>query len=552
MARTPLVAAAAVLLLAGCQHPHIEQSLTGAKLFDGFDGYHRPIDTSSEKAQRWFDQGLQLAYGFNHAEAIRSFREAAALDPDSPMPWWGIAYSMGMNINDPVMTEERWRAAWQAAREAQRRAGSASAVETALVEAVVARYTWPPPAEQRTLDEAYAAAMERAWKAHPGDPDVGALYAESLMDLQPWDYWTNEGAPKGRIEEVVEVLETVQAAHPGHPGAAHFYIHAVEAAYPEKAEAAADRLADLVPGAGHIVHMPSHIYVRVGRYADAADINTRAVATDRAYFKTAPEPDLYWIYFAHNLHFLAYASMMEARYDSAIRAARELERDIPPHVVEKYGSLIEGIMATTFHVQVRFGRWEDILAEPPRSDARLVTQAVRHYARGIAYAVTGRIEEARSEVAAFESAAAAIPGDWWVFNNKVDTVLPIARAMLQGEVAFREGLHDSAFASLRRAVAAEDALVYDEPPAWMLPVRHSLGALLMSAGHFEEAERVYREDLERNAGNGWSILGLREALAAQGRTVEAMEVGSLLAGAWRRSDVTVTSSCFCAPGPLAK
>jgi tetratricopeptide (TPR) repeat protein len=538
-----------IALISGCRTAdRADATSSGARLYKGLDRYHWPMRTSSSEAQRWFDQGVQLLYGFNHDEAIRSFHAAASHDPNSPMPWWGIAYAWGMNINRPMMTDDRWRAAWEAARNAEERLDGAPTLEAALVRAISARYAWPPPAEQRTLDEAYAAAMESVWKRFPRNPDIAALYAESLMDLQPWDYWTADGEPKGRIDDIVSVLESALARHPDHPGLCHLYIHAMEAARPEKAVAAADRLADRVPGSGHLVHMPSHIYVRTGRYADAADANVRAIAADRAYFRLAPEPDYYWGYYAHNLHFLAFSSMMESRYEEAMRAARDLEREIPEWYLRQYGGFIEGVMPTIYHVMIRFGRWEDILAEPQRPEYRLVSRAVHHYARGIALSALGRTAEARAEVDRFEEAVAEVPEDWWVFNNRVHQVLPIARAMLEGELAFREGRHDEAFAALRRGVAAEDALVYDEPPAWMLPVRHALGALLMSAGRYEEAETVYREDLRRNAENGWSLLGLREALAAQRRSGEAPALQSRLAAAWKRADVAPTSSCFCEPG----
>ncbi|MAE65212.1 MAG: hypothetical protein CMJ18_13155 [Phycisphaeraceae bacterium] len=536
-----------ILCLGACRSVPSDGS-GAARLYDGIDRYHRPITTDSPAAQQWFDQGVQLLYGFNHDEAIRSFQRAADLDPGSPMPWWGIAYAHGININDPKMTEARWRDAYAAAVKAIERVSAGSAVEADLVRAIAERYSWPPPAEQRTLDLAYADAMKAVHERHPDDPDVAVLYAESLMDLQPWDYWTNEGAPRGRAAEIVAVLASVLAAHPDHPGAAHFYIHAVEASSdPDRAIVAADSLRNRIPGAGHLVHMPSHIYVRVGRYADAADANVLAVAADRRYLKTAPPAKAYWIYYAHNLHFLAYASMMEGRYHEAIRAARALESDLPEPIVRDFAGLIEGILGTTFHVMVRFGRWEEILAEPQRAEHRLVSRAVRSYARGLAFSALGRIEEARSEIAAFESAAAEIPGDWWVFNNKVDTVLPIARAMLEGELAFREGRLEVAFAALRSAVEMEDALIYDEPPAWMLPVRHALGALLMSAGHHAEAEEVYREDLRRNRDNGWALLGLRQALTAQGTADREVFLDAKLKFAFARADVRPSSSCLCEP-----
>lgn len=520
----------------------------GSSLYDGLDGNHFPINTQSRDAQRWFDQGVQLMYGFNHDEAIRSFEVAAELDPASPMPWWGISYSHGIHVNNFVMTEPQWKNGHAAAQEAKKRMNNGSDMEQMLVQAVLARYTWPAPAEQRPYDQAYADAMERVYKKYPGNADIATLYAESLMDLQPWDYWTDDSRPKGRTTEIVSVLERGLKAYPSHPGLTHLYIHAVEASDdPDRAIDAANRLATQVPGAGHLVHMPSHIYIRTGLYPESTDTNVRAVAADRRYFKDSPQPTFYWLYHAHNIHFLAYSGMMEGRYETAIRAARELERDIPEEFLKQFGFVIEGVMPTTFHVQIRFGKWEDILKEPARPDYRLVSHAVRHYARAIAYSALNQPENARKEVALFEKAAANVPADWFVLNNKVDTILPIARHMLEGEIAFREGRHESAFAAFRKGVELEDALIYDEPPGWMLPVRHALGAFLMSAGQYEEAEEVYREDLRRNRNNGWGLLGLQQALLAQGETTEANVYGKQLASAWKRADVNATSSCLCEP-----
>jgi tetratricopeptide (TPR) repeat protein len=456
---------------------------------------------------------------------------------------------LGININDPEMTEERWQAAHEAAQRAVTLLDDETELERALIEAVVQRYTWPAPAEQRPYDEAYAEAMKRVYERFKTDPDVGVLYAESLMDLQPWDYWTVEFAPKGRTLEFVAAIEQVLARKPDHPGAAHFYIHAMEAGpAPEKAVPYADRLLTRAPGAGHLVHMPSHIYVRVGRYGDAADANVRAVKADQVYFDSAPEQGMYLVYYAHNQHFLAYASMMEARYEPAIKAAREMERDMPDQVLREFGWLIEGIMPTNYHVLIRFGKWEEILREPLPAEHRLVTRAVHYYARGIALSVLDRTDEARAEIAKFEAAVAEVPEDWWVFNNKMHDVLPIAMAMLEGELAFREGRLDAAWSALRRGIAAEDQLVYDEPPGWMLPVRHSMGALLMAAGEYAEAEQLYREDQKRHPGNGWSLLGLKQALAAQGRTDEVVKVAASLEQAWQRVGDRPSSSCLCAPG----
>ena len=536
----------------GCQSEvEVEQSAEpGARLYEGFGNYQRAITTDSAEAQRWFNQGMQLMYGFNHDEAIRSFEQAAAADPYAAMPWWGVAYANGININDPAMNEARSEAAWAATCRALVRLKGASPVEKALVRAVSERYAWPIPEDRASLDQAYADEMQKAYETFPDDPEVGTLFAESLMNLQPWDYWDNEGNAKGRAAEFVGVLEGVIAQNPKHPGANHFYIHAVEASQdPDRAVAAADRLRSLVPGAGHLVHMPSHIYIRVGRYADAVDSNEDAVAADRAYLKLAPPPAMYAVYYAHNLHFLAYAGMMSGRYEDAINAARDLEADMPKDALEDFAGLIEGVMPTTFHVMIRFGKWEDILAEPDyEADYRLVSKAVRRYARSIAYSALGDTQSAREELAAFEFAMASVPKEWYIFNNQVATVLPIARAMIEGELLFREGKHDEAFSVLREGIAAEDALVYDEPPGWMLPVRHALGALLMSAERYEEAEAVYREDIKRNRNNGWGLLGLKQSLMAQGRMDEALELEPAVAKAWEKADVMPTSSCYCEPG----
>ncbi|UTW45001.1 hypothetical protein KFE80_11530 [bacterium SCSIO 12696] len=520
-----------------------------AQLYQGFGNYQRVISTQSEQCQRWFNQGMQLLYGFNHDEAIRSFEAAAQSDPTHPMPHWGIAYANGININDPEMTEQRSLAARAAADQAMALIDNASAVEKALITAVDVRYTLPIPEDRTPLDQAYADAMGKANQQFPGDNDVAALYAESLMNLQPWDYWDRQGNPKGRINEVIATLETVLAQDPNHPGASHFYIHAVEASTnPDRAIPAADTLRSLVPGSGHLVHMPSHIYIRVGRYADAVDSNAAAVGADRAYFSRAPEPQMYAIYYAHNLHFLAYAAMMSGRYQDAITAARALEAEMPEQPLREFAGLIEGIMPTTFHVLIRFGKWEQVLEEPDYPEYRLVSRAVRRYARSIAYSALGQTSLAREEMAAFNDASAKIPSEWHIFNNPVGKVLPIAKTMIEGELLFREGKREQAYQLLREGIAVEDSLVYDEPPGWMLPVRHALGALLMADGRFAEAESVYREDLEHNRNNGWALLGLRQALAAQMKETEANQIGKRFYSAWAKADTHPNSSCYCEPG----
>ncbi len=539
-----VVIAGAVVLI-GCQK---EAPENGALIYEGFGNYERKISIDSEAAQQWFNQGMQLMYGFNHDEAIRSFERAAAADPLSPMPWWGIAYCNGMNINDPEMTEERSRIAWEAAQEALARIEAASPVEAALVQAVAQRYAWPAPEDRGELEQNFADAMEAVYDEYPGDPDVAALFAEALMDLQPWDYWNDAGEPVGRTEEFVGIIERALETHPLHPGANHFFIHAIEASSePDRAVEAADRLTEIVPGSGHLVHMPSHIYIRVGRYADAAESNINAIEVDRAYLAKAPTPGIYAAYYGHNLHFLAFAAMMSGNYEQAIQAARDLEAEMPETALREFAGLIEGIMAANFHVMIRFGKWEQILEEPEYPEWRLVSRAVRLYARSIANSALGRTEEARVELEAFEEAMAEVPEEWWIFNNRVSDVLPIARAMINGELLFREGRREEAYAVLREGVAAEDALVYDEPPGWMLPVRHALGALLMADKRYAEAEAIYREDLRRNRDNGWSLTGLQLALQKQERKSEADELTTRLAMAFNDADTRPSSSCYCEP-----
>jgi tetratricopeptide (TPR) repeat protein len=488
-------------------------------------------------------------YGFNHDEAIRSFHLAAEGDPNAAMPWWGIAYSHGININDPEMSEERSRLAREAADKALSLIGNASPVEAALVNAVSARYEFPAPGDRSGLDQAFADAMESAYETFSEDPEVGTIFADSLMNLQSWDYWKNDGAPKGRVEDIVKVLEKTMKLHPNHPGANHFYIHTVEASKdPDRAVAAADRLRTLVPGAGHLVHMPSHIYIRVGRYADAVDANTEAVEADRVYFEKAPEPAMYAIYYAHNLHFLSYAAMMSGRFEDAMRAACDLENDVPEEPLKAFAGLIDGIMPSNFHALVRFGKWDEVLKEPAYKDYRLVSNAVRFYARSIAYSAKGNTEAARNEMAAFNEAMKAVPEDWYIFNNPVNKVLPIAQAMIEGELLWREGKKEEAFSRLRFGIQEEDSLIYDEPPGWMLPVRHALGALLMADGRAEETEIVYHEDLERNRNNGWGLIGLQKALRAQSKNAEANSLDAKIKSAWSRADTIPTSSCYCEPG----
>lgn len=519
-----------------------------ANEYAGFEGYARKVTTKSLEAQRWFDQGIQLLYGYNHDEAIRSFEKAAEIDPSCAMAWWGSAYARGLHINKPEMAEEQSKQAFAAAQKALAALDDETPAEQSLAKAVATRYALPVPEDRKPLDLAYANAMEAAWHAHPDDADIGALYAESLMNLQPWDLWTSAGAPKGRTMEVVAVLERTMAKHPQHPGANHFYIHAVEASpWPERATPSADRLVALVPGSGHLVHMPSHVFIRTGRYADAADANERAIAADEAYFAKAPAPDFYSIYFLHNLHFLAYATMMEGRYETALAAAEKIERTVPPDFLKKYVAVADGFMPTKTFVMVRFGKWNEILSLPEPPEWRLLSRAERHFARSVANSALGRTKEAREELDLLDELTPKLTDEWKMGNNPASQIVAIARMMAEGELAFREDRTDEAFDLLREAVRLEENLAYDEPPGWMQPVRHALGALLLADGQAAEAEAVYRADLVRHPNNAWALLGLKQSLEAQRRTADAEALAESFTKAWSRADVKPVASCYCHP-----
>jgi tetratricopeptide (TPR) repeat protein len=522
-------------------------------LYGNLGSWRRTISTRSREAQTCFDQALTLTFAFNHDEAIRLYREAARLDPDAAMPHWGIAFANGPHINNAAMPPERARVAWEALERARARRAGATPVERALIEALGKRYTSDPEAPRRPLDEAFADAMRACWRAYPDDPDVGVLCAESLMDLQPWDLWTIDGRPKGITTEVVGILETVLARWPGHPGANHLYIHAVEASpNPERAVPAADRLGGLVPDAGHLVHMPAHVYVRVGRFADASRSNELAIAADRRNAHRFPKAGFYRVYMAHNAHFLSFASMMEGRSAAALAAARDLVAGVPEEFIETQGLMIDGLLPVAFHVLVRFGRWEDILAEPGFPSGLRVSMAVRHYARGVALNALGRVDEAKREQKALDAVVATVPEEQAIGNNPARTVLRIPVLMLAAEIAFREGQPDASFTAFREAIVIEDTLVYDEPPDWMQPVRHAYGATLLAAKNFEEAETAFRQDLVRFPENGWSLGGLCRCLRARGAKSEAEDAAQRMKRAFARADVEIATPCFCQPGESVK
>lgn len=546
----PAFAAGLALVLGGCvAATPLSQP---AKHYPGVSTCARAITTDSPEAQAWFDQGLTLLYGFNHDEATRSFHAATVADPDCTMAWWGVSIASGLDLNDGVMSREDCRRAYDAAQQAVATSAGKPELEVALANAIATRFAWPPPDDRRALDEAYAAAMEEVHTAFPRDNDVATLFADSLMALNPWHYWTPEGEFFGRSEEATAVLEAALQRDPDHAGACHYLIHILEVGDPGRAEAAADRLAVAVPGAGHLLHMPSHIYVHIGRYDDAVDANVDAIAADEVYLAEVEDPGNYLGYYAHNVHMLAFSAMMEGRERVAMDAARQLERDISDDDIAADPAWMDGLMGTPLHVMVRFGRWEDLLDEPEPASFRYFSRANWHYARGVAMSALGLTDRARRELTDFRRVARMVPKSWNAGANPSSEVLAIAGHMFEAELLWREGERELAFEQMRKGIEIEDAMQYGEPPGWMQPVRHAYGALLMADGRHADAEVVYLEDLDKNPGNGWSLLGLQLALAEQGKLTESREAGRELAQVWDRADISPGSSCFCEPGEVVE
>jgi tetratricopeptide (TPR) repeat protein len=507
-------------------------------LYSDLGTYHKAIGTKVDAAQQYFDQGLRLAYGFNHAEAIRSFARAAELDTTCAMCYWGIAYAYGPHVNAP-MDSASGVAAYDAAQHALRLSTAASPWEKAYVKAVAARYAQVPPTRRAALDSAYAYGMASVSRQYPQDLDAAALYAESLMDLRPWNYWTPDGKPYPGTDEIVRQLESVIQRYPDHPGACHYYIHAVEAVNPQLAVPCAERLAHLMPGAGHMVHMPAHIYIRVGRYADAAESNVHAIHDDETFIEGQHPTSVYSLaYYPHNIHFLAFASTMAGRSKQALAAARELKSKVNLDVARQVPMLQEMIPYYALTL-VTFGRWDEVIAEPlPPSDIRM-SYAMAYYARGVAYAAKGQRGDAAMALDTVRAIDAATP-------DSAPSKLPVSIAVhaLRGEILTRGGKPKEGVEEFRKALAIEDAGIYFEPPKWYYPIRHSLGAALLKAGQGAEAEAVYREDLKRFPENGWSLFGLGMALRSQQKTSEAEDAERRFQQAWTGADVTLRTSRF--------
>ncbi|MBI2963257.1 MAG: hypothetical protein HYY35_05830 [Deltaproteobacteria bacterium] len=512
-----------------------EGALPPGALMSGLGDHHHPIKIRSTLGQKLFDQGLTLVYGFNHEEAIRSFRRAAALDPEAAMPLWGIAYALGPNLNLDV-DPEREKQAYEAVRRALQVAEGAPENERAYVTALSKRYSEDPNADLKQLAADFAAAMRDLSERYPDDLDAATLYAESLMDLNPWKLWTADGRPAERTEEIVAVLESVLRRDPNHIGANHYYIHAVEASTtPERALASAARLEKLVPNAGHLVHMPAHVYMRTGDYAASARANAEAARVDEAYIKARDVQGFYpLMYYNHNLDFLSAASSMAGRYEDARKASERASANIAPLVKDM--PMGEFLVPRPLLVDLRFQRWSQVLkaSEPPEDLP--TSRAIWRYARGVALAAKGDVAAAAQERAALDAESARVAdGAPWGLNS-TKAVLAVAQASLDARIAAARQDRQAAIAAWRLAVDAEDRLAYDEPPPWYYPVRESLGAALLADGQKEEAEKVFRDDLRRNPRNPRSLFGLWETLKAQKKTADSEWVRRAFQEAWKGAD----------------
>lgn len=511
---------------------------TPVPLYDNLGDHQKSIGTKVPDAQKYFDQGLRLTYGFNHAEAIRSYTQGAALDSSCAMCWWGVAYAYGPHVN-AGMDSASGVLAYDALQKAVRLSRNAPAWQRDYIDALSKRYAPVPPANRAALDSAYSTAMRAVAAKYPDDLDAVTLAVESMMDLRPWNYWTPEGKPYPGSDEMVKTLESVIARNPNHPGACHYYIHAVEAVRPDLAVPCAERLAQLMPGVGHMVHMPAHIYVRVGRYNDAAQSNVHAIHTDETFVEGQPQPTLYSLgYYPHNIHFLAFVSTMAGRSAQAIDAARTLKSKINMDVAEGVGMLQEMVPYYALTLTT-FGRWDEVLAEPlPRPTMRFPT-AMAYYARGVAHAAKGDAAGAKVALDSVIAIDRAYPAD-----GEFKAPISIAVHALMGEIATRSGDLASGINHFREAVKIEDTGLYFEPPKWYYPMRQSLGAALLKAGRHAEAEAVYREDLKRFPENGWSLHGLVAALKAQNKSAEAAAAEQRFTKAWEGADVKLVASRF--------
>lgn len=516
-----------------------------APVLEGLGDHYHAVTTSSKRAQLFFDQGLKLTYGFNHKEALRAFKEAARLDPDCAMAYWGWALVLGPNLNLPMM-EDVVEQAYEAIQLAVSKASKVSEQEQDYIEALALRYSDDTKADRGTLDAAYAKVMAELYGKYPNDNDAGTLYAASLMNMSPWNYWTKDKQPRKNTVTFLSTLEEVIKRDPSHEGALHYYIHAIEPVDPDRGEKIADALSGLAPGAGHLVHMPSHIWMQLGRYEDSFAANAKASLADEEYITQCNAQGIYPLgYYPHNVHFLAWAAIMQGNSKSAIESSRKVASKVPQNLEGNYWGLYQTFLSMPLYTLVRFGQWEAILQEPRPEKGLIYLKGIWHYARGMAYTHSGKIEAANAELAK----VAGISNDPGYEQEKMGfakarKLLTIARETLAGDLAAKEGNYEKALSHLERAVRLEGSLTYNEPPDWYYSVRHSLGAALLEAGYPEEAEVVYWEDLRKYRENGYSLYGLWQSLQAQNRIEEADGIKERFQIAWKHADVELASSRF--------
>jgi len=520
----------------------------GAQLFEGLGNTHRKISTASPEAQKYFDQGLKLLWAFNHDESTRSFARAAELDPHCAICYWGVAFTVGPNYNMLMMAAPRAKVAWEALEDAQREAESATPIERGLIAALAKRFTSDQPLDPSNLTPlliAYANSMKDLAQQFPDDLDVQTLYAESLMNIHAWKLWSADGTPAEGTEEIVATLESVLRRDSNHPGANHYYVHAMEASpHPEKAVAAAERLRDMMPAAGHLVHMPAHIMQRVGRYEDAAEANRKGAVADEAYYAKTSAPDYYPMYTAHNYQFLAASAAMEGRKAETLQAVAAMRKSVTDEMLLAWPGYDWMFMSQEYAAHLRFGLWDEMLAKATPNPKLPALGGAYLFARAVSLAAKGRIDEAISALSELEHLNESIPADLPAGFNMAKDVLGIAINVAKARIADAEGRIDDAITQLEDAVVREDKLAYDEPPDWFIPTRQLLGAELLKAGKPTAAEAVYREDLKQHPENGWSLYGLAAALKQQQKTEEAATVEQRFNAAWTKADVTIVSSAF--------
>ncbi|HEY6989557.1 MAG TPA: hypothetical protein VH369_14280 [Bryobacteraceae bacterium] len=524
-------------VLAFAQHTHaVTDTTKPAELLEGLGSHTHPIATQSALAQNFFDQGLALIYGFNHDEAARLFARAAELDARSPMPHWGIALALGPNYNMPPQPD-REEKAWKAIERAVALAKNAPEHEQAYVKALTTRYSKDPNVDRRQLAIQYREAMRQVHSKYPDDLDAATLYAESIMNLRPWQLWNKDGSPAEDTPEVLDVLEGVLRRNPNHPGANHYYIHAVEASKnPERALPSAYRLGNLMPGAGHLVHMPSHIFIRTGDHELSATVNVTAAEVDRKFIERTGTTGIYRLmYYSHNLHFVSYARMMQGRYDESLDYSKRLRQNVQGAIHDM--PMLAPYGAFEWLVLTRFGKWNEMLAEPEPTEDVPALHAYYRYARGLAMAGLGRTADLAAETERMAAICERIPEDQKFMINTARSVFAVGAAELRAKIARGKGNGAGEIAALREAVAAQDNLGYMEPPEWHYPVREALGAALLRNGKANEAEAVFRRDLEINPRNGRSLYGLLESLKAQGNSAGAEFVQREYEEAWRKGAV---------------